>query len=68
MQGISSLREFLRFRQRVLKHKELKEPKPCLVVSNGTGSQASGSNRMIRKIKRHILKERLQDKIRLRRF
>jgi NADH-quinone oxidoreductase subunit F len=49
-----------------LKHKELKEPKPCLVVSNGTGSQASGSNRIIRKIKQHILKERLQDKIRLR--
>ena len=42
------------------------DDKPTLVVCAGTGGQASGSNDIIRVIKRHILEKGLQDKVRLR--
>ena len=66
MESISSLKDFIGFRHRVLMEKELEEVKPCLVVCAGTGGQASGSNNIIRIIKRHILEQKLQDRISLR--
>src|SRR5512139_2341564 len=66
MKPITSLDEFRHFRQRILKEKELEEEKPCLVICAGTGGQASGSNSVLRIVKRQILERKLQDKIALR--
>jgi len=63
---ISSLDEFIDFRHRILSEKEAHYDKPTLVVCGGTGGQASGSNDVIRIIKRHILEHNLQEKIALR--
>ncbi len=40
--------------------------KPCIVICGGTGGQASGSNDLIRIIKRSILEQNLHDKLSLR--
>ncbi len=40
--------------------------KPCLVICAGTGGQASGSNDLIRIIKRQILERHLEDRLSLR--
>jgi NADH-quinone oxidoreductase subunit F len=40
--------------------------RPCLVICAGTGGQASGSNDVIRVIKRHILENDLGDRVSLR--
>jgi len=66
MKPITSLEEFRHFRQRILKETELEEEKPCLVICAGTGGQASGSNNVLRIIKRQILERKLQDQISLR--
>ncbi|HOG07114.1 MAG: FAD-dependent oxidoreductase [Syntrophales bacterium] len=42
------------------------EKKPCIVICGGTGGQASGSNDLIRIIKRRILEQNLHDKLSLR--
>jgi NADH-quinone oxidoreductase subunit F len=39
---------------------------PCLIICAGTGGQASGSNDIIRVIKRYIIENNLQEKIELR--
>ena len=39
---------------------------PCLVLCAGTGGQASGSNDIMKIIKRHIIEHNLHDKISLR--
>ena len=66
MKPIISLEEFRHFRQRILKETELEEEKPCLVICAGTGGQASGSNNVLRIVKRQILERKLQDQISLR--
>jgi len=43
-----------------------KPEKPCIVICGGTGGQASGSNDLIRIIKRRILENGLHDKLSLR--
>ncbi|MFC1480757.1 NADH-ubiquinone oxidoreductase-F iron-sulfur binding region domain-containing protein [Candidatus Neomarinimicrobiota bacterium] len=54
------------FRQRILKETAMKEAKPCLVICAGTGGQASGSNDVMRIIKRQIIERNLHESISLR--
>ena len=48
MRKITSVDQFMSFRQRILKETAMKEAKPCLVICAGTGGQASGSNDVMR--------------------
>ena len=66
MRRMDSLAEFSGFRLRVLREKAAEEVKPCLVLCAGTGGQASGSNDILRMIKRTILERKLQERISLR--
>jgi NADH-quinone oxidoreductase subunit F len=66
MKKLSSVEELAEFRRRVMDDRESEEGKPTLVVCAGTGGQASGSNDVIRIIKRYILEKGLQEKVRLR--
>lgn len=64
MPRLGSLEELKSFKTLVTS--ESGESKPTLVVSAGTCGQASGSNDIIRVIKRHILEQQLHDKLLLR--
>ncbi|MBW2003969.1 MAG: 4Fe-4S binding protein [Deltaproteobacteria bacterium] len=64
MERISSVEDFINFRQLILDEPE--EDKPCIVISAGTCGQASGANDIIRITKRHILEQNLHDQISLR--
>ncbi|UCE33326.1 MAG: 4Fe-4S binding protein [Deltaproteobacteria bacterium] len=64
MRRIASVDDFISYRQLILG--EPAENKPCLVVCAGTGGQASGSNDIIRVIKRQIVERELQNRISLR--
>jgi NADH-quinone oxidoreductase subunit F len=66
MKKIASVEEFSDFRRRVLGEKQIEYDRPTLVVCAGTGGQASGSNDVIRIIKRYILERALQYRIALR--
>jgi NADH-quinone oxidoreductase subunit F len=62
----STVEEFRDFRQRVLSEKAVPHDIPTLVVCAGTGGQASGSNDVIRIIKRYIVERSMQEKVALR--
>jgi NADH-quinone oxidoreductase subunit F len=62
----STVAEFVEFRRRIQDDKKLQYDNPTLVVCAGTGGQASGSNDVLRIIKKHILDRGLQTKINLR--
>ncbi|OPX23886.1 MAG: hypothetical protein B1H03_00220 [Planctomycetales bacterium 4484_113] len=64
MQKLSSVDELKNFRRLILDEPE--EEKPCLVICAGTGGQASGSNDIIRVVKREILEKNLQEELSLR--
>ncbi|UCH11031.1 MAG: FAD-dependent oxidoreductase, partial [Fidelibacterota bacterium] len=66
MKKMTSVEEFSSFRQRVLMEISMASTKPCLVVSAGTCGQASGSNDVMRIIKRQIIERHLQETISLR--
>jgi len=66
MKRISSVKEFIEFRSRIVDQKKAEPLRPCLVICAGTGGQASGSNDIMRIIKRYILEKNLQEKISLR--
>jgi NADH-quinone oxidoreductase subunit F len=66
MRKLTSLDELIGFRTRVESEGTLKARTPTLVVCAGTGGQASGSNDILRIIKRQILQRDLGDKIELR--
>jgi NADH-quinone oxidoreductase subunit F len=66
MKRLTSVEEFRSFRSRILAEKAMGSDKPTLVVCAGTGGQASGSNDVIRAIKKHILDNFLQLKVDLR--
>ena len=66
MRRLATLDDLVGFRERVTSEGELKVETPTLVVCAGTGGQASGSNDILRIIKRHILEQNLGDKIELR--
>ncbi|MEJ2720359.1 MAG: (2Fe-2S) ferredoxin domain-containing protein [bacterium] len=63
---LSNVSEFADFRQRIHDDKKIQYEKPTLVVCAGTGGQASGSNDILRIIKRYILDRSLQTKVGLR--
>ena len=64
MERISSVEDFIHFRQLILDEPE--DDIPCIVISAGTCGQASGANDIIRITKRHILEQNLNDRISLR--
>ncbi|MBI4721364.1 MAG: NAD(P)-binding protein, partial [Chitinivibrionia bacterium] len=66
MSKLSTVSEFIEFRRRIQGDTRLQYDMPTLVVCAGTGGQASGSNDILRIIKRYILDRRLQTKIKLR--
>ena len=66
MKRLSSIQELADFRGRIAHEREVRYDKPTLIVCAGTGGQASGSNDIIRIIKRYILDHSLQEKVTLR--
>jgi (2Fe-2S) ferredoxin len=66
MKKLSSIEELVEFRRRIVNERRAQKATPTLVVCAGTGGQASGSNDVIRVIKRYILEKGLQERIRLR--
>ncbi len=66
MRKLSSVEEFSDYRQRILSERTIQTNQPTLVVCSGTGGQASGSNDIIRIIKRYIIENDLRDKVKLR--
>ncbi len=66
MNRLSTVTEFIEFCRRIQDDKKLQYDKTTLVVCAGTGGQASGSNDVLRVIKRYILDRGLQTKIGLR--
>jgi len=63
MNKLSSVDELIGFRHRILSEEEFQDERTTLVVCAGTGGQASGSNDVIRVIKRYILDRGLQEKV-----
>ncbi|MBI4881406.1 MAG: FAD-dependent oxidoreductase [Planctomycetes bacterium] len=66
MKRLENVAELHEFRLRVMSEANEKTQGPALVVCAGTGGQASGSNDIIRVIKRYILDHDLQEKVALR--
>lgn len=66
MKKFLSIDEFVDFRHRILNEKDTLYEQPTLVICSGTGGQASGSNDIIRVIKRYIIENDLQEKVKLR--
>jgi NADH-quinone oxidoreductase subunit F len=63
---LSTVDEFSEFRRRIKDDKKLQYDNPTLVICAGTGGQASGSNDILRIIKRYIIDRALQTKVDLR--
>ena len=66
MRKLTTVEELAEYRNRILAERDYEYQKPTLVVCAGTGGQASGANDVIRKIKRYILDQFLQEKVDLR--
>jgi NADH-quinone oxidoreductase subunit F len=66
MKKLASVDELAGFRRRILSEAKDRSDQPTLVVCAGTGGQASGSNDIIRVIKRYVLDKGLQEQINLR--
>jgi NADH-quinone oxidoreductase subunit F len=62
---LSTIAELVHFRQRVMSEKKVLHKKPTLVMCAGTGGQASGSNDIMRIVKRYIIERNLREKISL---
>jgi NADH-quinone oxidoreductase subunit F len=65
MRKLFSVEEFCGFRSRILDEKDNKYDRPTLVLCAGTGGQASGSNDVLRVIKRYIIEMNLREKVAL---
>jgi NADH-quinone oxidoreductase subunit F len=64
MNTFQTVAEFKAYRESILAAG--RSQRPCLVICGGTGGQASGSNDLIRVIKRQILEQDLHDRLSLR--
>ena len=65
MNPLSTIAELTHFRQRVISEKKVLHKKPTLIMCAGTGGQASGSNDIMRIVKRYIIERNLREKISL---
>ena len=66
MKELTSVEELREHRRRILSEKDVQYDRPTLVVCAGTGGLASGSNDVIRAIKKYMLERSLQYKVALR--
>ncbi len=66
MMRLQSVQDLARFRQDIYSEQTIRYDRPTLVVCAGTGGQASGSNDIIRVIKRVLLERGIQDRLGLR--
>ena len=66
MNRLTSLDEFVGFRERILAEQSQRGKRPILVVSAGTCGQASGANDIIRVVKRYMIEKGLSYKVSLR--
>ncbi len=66
MKKLLSVDDLVALRRRLRLEKENRSEKPTLVLCAGTGGQASGSNDVMRVIKRHLLARGLTEKVHLR--
>ncbi len=66
MKRLENHDELREFRQRVIRDTATQADRPTLVVCAGTGGQASGSNDIMRVIKRYLLNHNLQEEVGLR--
>ncbi|MDD5475179.1 MAG: NADH-ubiquinone oxidoreductase-F iron-sulfur binding region domain-containing protein [Syntrophales bacterium] len=64
MKAFQSIAELKAYRKSIMAGRN--NEKPCIVICGGTGGQASGSNDLIRILKRRILEQNLRDKLSLR--
>ena len=65
MNPLLTITELTHFRHRVMGEKKVLHKKPTLIMCAGTGGQASGSNDIMRIVKRYILERNLREKISL---
>ena len=65
MNPLSTIAELTHFRHRVMSEKKILHKKPTLIISAGTCGQASGSNDIMRIVKRYIIERNLREKISL---
>ena len=65
MNPLLTIAELTHFRQRVMSEKKILHKKPTLIMCAGTGGQASGSNDIMRIVKRYIIERNLREKISL---
>lgn len=63
MRKLTSVEQLGTYRRRVLGERDIEDDKPTLVVCAGTGGQASGSNDVLRIIKRYIVERSLQERV-----
>ena len=66
MNRLGTVGELTDFRQRILSEKVSELTKPTLVICAGTGGQASGSNDVMRVIKRYVIERAMQEKVAIR--
>ena len=66
MNKLTSFEDLRALRQRLTEEATRERHRPCLVLCAGTGGQASGSNTILRLVKRYILEHKLQSRISLR--
>jgi NADH-quinone oxidoreductase subunit F len=65
MNPLATIAELTHFRHRVMGEKKVLHKKPTLIMCAGTGGQASGSNDIMRIVKRYIIERNLREKISL---
>lgn len=66
MRKLTTVDDFGSFRRRILAERDMQYDRPTLVVCAGTGGQASGSNDIVRVIKRYMIERNLRGKVSLR--
>ena len=66
MRKLTSVEQLSIYRRRVLGERDIEDDRPTLVICAGTGGQASGSNDVLRVIKRYIVERSLQERVSIR--
>ena len=66
MNRLGTVQNLIDFRHRIMADKGAEYTRPTLVICAGTGGQASGSNDVMRVIKRYIIEHAMQEKVAIR--